>query len=222
MEMLGHNIRNLRRLLKLSQQELGAAVGVTGKTIGMWERGDVSSVRRGALQAVARFFSSRLGGDLTPDGLQQRDLCLEGYRRQGRPATGAEPAAGSPLPVLTLEEAAMERDCRPQGGARADGRKFIARPPDLDDPRAYACRMTGDRAAPVIEPGDVILLSPSRPFHDNKIYLLRTLAGEIQVRKAYRRGDHYLLNSLNPNHEPLLFLHEQISSMHQVVWIKKA
>lgn len=54
MEEIGTRIRRLREERRLSQADLGLAIGVSGRTIGNWERGE--NTPRNSIGALEAFF----------------------------------------------------------------------------------------------------------------------------------------------------------------------
>lgn len=216
---LGANVRHIRLSSKLTQRTLGEKIGVSGKTVGMWERGDVGSIKKGTLLALSRFFSHILGCEITPDDLKTRDLLAEDFNSS---ANNIFPA-GIPtyIPVISQNEAGISHDYTTNDYSKEKGYEFVERPVDVVEKNAYAVRITDINMVPALEPLDIIIVSPDKPFVNNKIYLVRTISGEVLIKSVFRKGDYYILQSNNSNKEPILINVNKIMALHKLIWLKK-
>ena len=217
---LASNIRYLRISLNHSQATLGKIIGVTGKTVGMWEREDVGSIRKGTLVVLTRYFSQYLGREITVEDLKFRDFSAESFDSTGHVVlpVGIPPY----IPIISRTEAGLSRDYTAREYSEGYGYEFVERPSDVTDKGAYAVRIAGDSMIPALEPGDIIVMSPARSFVSGKICVVRTVSEEVKINRVFRRGEYYILENLKPGDDPLLLSSDRIMSLHPVVWLKKA
>ncbi len=216
---LGANVRYFRVSCKLTQKTFGSKIGVSGKTVGMWERGEVDSIKKGTFLALSRFFSDTFGCEITSEDLKTRDLSAENFTS---PVNNIFPAGIPPyIPIIPQNEAGIYRDYTTIDFSNKNGYEFVERPMDVVEKNAYAVRITGHRMSPTLEPLDIIILSPDKPFVNNKIYLVRTISEEVMIKSVFRKGDYFILQSNNSNIEPILINVNQIISLHKLIWLKK-
>ena len=216
---LGANVRHVRLTHKLTQKSLGEKIGVSGKTVGMWERGEVGSIKIGTLLALSRFFSLILGSEITSEDLKTRDLSAEDFNSS---ANDIFPAGIPPyIPVISQNEAGISHDYTTSEYSKENGYELVGRPIDVAEKNAYAVRITDINMLPTLEPLDIIIVSPDKPFLNNKIYLVRTLSGEVMIKSVFRKGDYYILQSNNSSNEPVLINVNKIMALHKLIWLKK-
>lgn len=216
---IGANVRHIRFSRKLSQRALGRNIGVTGKTVGMWERGEVGSVKIGTLLALSRFISHILGCEITPEDLQNRDFSAEDLTSSSK---SIFPAGIPPfIPIISQNEAGISRDYTTNDYTEEKGYEFVERPGDVIEKYSYAVRITDISMLPTLEPLDIIIVSPNKHFINNKIYLVKTISGEVLIKNVFRKGDYYILQSNDSNKEPILISVNKIVALHKLIWLKK-
>lgn len=69
-ETMGERIRRCRKALKLTQEQLGEAAGVSGAAVAQWENGDTKSLRPENLFKIARALKKSAEWLATGDGTE--------------------------------------------------------------------------------------------------------------------------------------------------------
>src|SRR3990172_2646980 len=162
---LADNLQFLLAERGQTQQQLAAASGVSLNTINRWCNGRASRPSRVALGSVAR----ALGG--SPHDLLQEDLAARASAANVGPAD-----IGSRVPVISdvpAGDPAEMLDDLPLG----EGYDYVFCPAELDDPNAFALRLSGDSLEPRFSDGDVAIVSPNRAFQERDLVVAK-IAGE--------------------------------------------
>ena len=74
---------------------------------------------------------------------------------------------------------------------------------------------------PKYEPGDVILVSPNMGVQTGDYAVVRMKDGTVMAKRVKFKNDHYFLESVNTEYEPVRCSKEDIIFMHRIVWVKQ-
>ena len=90
----------------------------------------------------------------------------------------------------------------------------------IDDPHAFALKISGESMAPVYRDGDVVIVSPAAPVRPGDRVVLRSRAGEVMAKELARAGiDRVELRSLNPAFPDRSFAPQEIHWMSRILWV---
>ena len=151
------------------------------------------------------------------------DLAPEAYDDSGskRPASAFDiPRPSGRIPIISWAQAGPDgffEDSFPAGSGFGE----INRPYDVTDPNAYALTVIGDSMVPKYEPGDVILVSPNMGVQTGDYAVVRMKDGTVMAKRVKFKNDHYFLESVNTEYEPVRCSKEDIIFMHRIVWVKQ-
>jgi len=115
-------------------------------------------------------------------------------------------------PVITLASAGLET--YPEVLNMTD--HFVSIPKGLPDD-AFGVRVVGDSAVPRYDDGDVCIVSPNKPFTNNKACFVALKNGEFYIKKVEKLNDKYHLRSYNENYKPLIVKADEISAVLNIL-----
>ncbi len=91
--------------------------------------------------------------------------------------------------------------------------------PGLGDPHAYALEISGDSMAPVYRDGDIVIVSPNSNIRRGDRVVVKTINGEVMTKLLRRRSARKIdLQSLNPDHDDVTLLVDDVEWIARVVW----
>lgn len=91
------------------------------------------------------------------------------------------------------------------------------------DPHSYALRIRGDSMQPKYDPGDFIIVEPSREAQAGDIVVVKLVDGRKLVKKLlYRRNGELTLGSINQDYRTLTFAQTEVESVHFVGGVASA
>jgi repressor LexA len=93
--------------------------------------------------------------------------------------------------------------------------------PGLDDPDAFATRVTGDSMSPAYREGDIVIFSPLAEVADGCDCFVRLEPDhEVTFKRVYFHEveGQVRLQPLNPDHPPRLVPREQVAGLFRAVW----
>jgi phage repressor protein C with HTH and peptisase S24 domain len=94
--------------------------------------------------------------------------------------------------------------------------------PQINDPRAYALKISGDGLAPVYRDGDTIFVSPGAAVRLGDRVVLRTRHGEVMVMELHRQNARKVeLAALNRAHPDHTLDSREIAWMARIVWVSQ-
>lgn len=194
---------NYRIQHDLTQDDLGYILGITGKYVGMIERGGKEVGEESSLgilfQIIERFppgpksewgNRSEIGGE--GDFVARPDL----------------PSGQRTIPVLGWAHAG---DAASYEEIAADWQDRV--PTECRDPKAFAVRLEGDSMEPKYSEGDLLILQPSEEIFSGCLAVLKLTNDGIIFRRVERRGEQFRLVPLNQQYGV-----EEISK-EMVAWI---
>ena len=135
-------------------------------------------------------------------------------------AVGAVPAKRWPdIPVVA------EGDTLPDGitwDERAQERpevlRWLSRPGDLGDPKAYGIQIRGDSMLPAYRPNMIAIVSPELEVRDGDEVYVQLASGECLVRLLHTSRGVYLLQPYNLPHNGRVVGQEEVEAMHAIVY----
>lgn len=75
------------------------------------------------------------------------------------------------------------------------------------DKNAFAARIHGDSMVPALYEGDIVVMEPHRPVENGQYCFAALPDGRRLVKRYRRRDDLVILESLNPDYEPIYLDH---------------
>ncbi len=189
----GERIRQLRREHSLTQEELGAKIGVQKAAIQKYEKGTVTNIKRDSLIKLAQILDTTpeylLGWNELPDNLDPADSSeFVNIPIIGRVAAGVTCFAEN---NITGYEPVRKKN--------------------LSSGEQYAfLRVVGDSMYPVFMEGDLVLVRCQTSV-DSGSYAVVTIDDEDGVVKKVVYGNDFIeLQSINPMYPPRRFEGEEV------------
>ncbi len=115
-------------------------------------------------------------------------------------------------PVITLASAGMEK--YPEILNMTD--QFVSIPKGLPDD-AFGVRVVGDSAVPRYDDGDVCIVSPNKPFINNKACFIALKNGEFYIKKVQRLNGKYHLISYNADYDPVTVKTDEVEAVLNIL-----
>ncbi len=180
---LGERIKQRRKELKLTLQDVADNVGVTKSTIQRYETGKIGTPKLPVIQAIAR-------------ALTVNPAWLVGKSEKMLPsASSATSLALEKLPLLKLSPAGVY-ECGDEGfpkfeeygGGNAD----------------FCMKMSGDSMIGArIYDGDIVFVKRQDDVEDGELAAV-LIDGEVMLKRVYKLGDRVQLRSENPAYSPVM------------------
>lgn len=189
----GERIKMLRKEHNLTQEELGAKIGVQKAAIQKYEKGTVKNIKRDSLLKLAQILDTTpeylLGWDETPSNIEPiNDSEFVMIPIIGRVAAGISCFAEN---NIVDYEPVLKSDVR-------DGEQYSF------------LRVVGDSMYPVFMDGDLVLVRCQSSV-DSGSYAVVTIDGEDGVIKKVVYGKDFIeLQSINPMYPPRRFEKEEV------------
>lgn len=189
----GERIKMLRKEHNLTQEELGAKIGVQKAAIQKYEKGTVKNIKRDSLLKLAQILGTTpeylLGWDETPSNIEPiNDSEFVMIPIIGRVAAGISCFAEN---NIVDYEPVLKSDVR-------DGEQYSF------------LRVVGDSMYPVFMDGDLVLVRCQSSV-DSGSYAVVTIDGEDGVIKKVVYGKDFIeLQSINPMYPPRRFEKEEV------------
>jgi phage repressor protein C with HTH and peptisase S24 domain len=96
------------------------------------------------------------------------------------------------------------------------------RSPGVDDPHAYALKITGDSMEPVYREGDLIIVSPQARVRAGDRVVLKTRDGEVMAKLLARQTlDCLDLHSMNPEHPDRILPVRDVAWVSRILWVSQ-
>lgn len=180
---LGERLRALRESRGQTQEQVGSAVGKTGKAVWAWEN-DINAPRMGMVEKLARYYnvskSYLMGEDETPTAFFPTNVRpISDLHSQRVPLIGSA-AAGEP--IYAPEDVGVYVDSPVQADA--------------------AITVRGDSMAPTYLDGDVVYIK-CRPDVAEGAVAVVFLDDEAAIKHVYKRPTGLTLISDNPDYAPI-------------------
>lgn len=217
---LADNIKKLRQIYDVTQDELGEIAGVTGNAVSQWENGR-SEPRMGALERIAACYQISKSNIIEDGGMDLIDPITKKPRRE-LPPNAIIPRTSRPayLPLLgrvhagEAQEPEMLEDC-------------VQLPEDVAEahPRAYFLEVEGDCMDRVYPEGCLILVDPDHEPQNGSIAAVTIDGRDAVMRRMLRTASTMVLSpeSFNQEHEDVIITADSdhtVELIGTVVWFQ--
>lgn len=170
-------IRNRRKELGITLEEIGDYVGVSKTTVQRWESGNISNMRRDRIKKLSEI-------------LQIEAEELIGIHNNGSvvkiPVLGRV-AAGVPI---TAQEDILGFEEVPAGWTQND--------------TVFALKIKGDSMEPRIVEGDIVVVRSQQDVESGETAIVM-IDGEATCKKVLKHADGIVLVANNPKYPPVMF-----------------
>ena len=211
---VGKNIRRLRMVAGLpTQKAFAKLLGVQQSLVSDWEHDRYGVLSISSLIKLAKVLDcsvDQLLAGVDPDYDRIReDWAVAAVSARTLPdipvvAEGDVPPEGMPWN-------GRERD-------RSEVLRWLSRPGDVRDPKAYGIQIRGDSMLPAYWPNMIVIVSPREAARDRDEVYLQLASGECLVRHLHTCRGGYLLQPYNPAHKPHVVSKKEIKTMHVVMY----
>ena len=194
---IGVRMKQLRKQLGVSAEELAERIGKSPATVYRYENGDISKVDSSMLRPIADALKTTpahlMGWDEAPAaaGLMPR----AGLVMRRVPILG-DTAAGEPIVANRVYDEFID--------IPGDGRHYDA-----------ALRVTGDSMSPRYRIGDLALIRYQDDVEDGQIAAV-CLDDCVTLKRVYHMPRGLQLVSENPDHPPQVYMDDDVGSAHLV------
>ena len=197
-----------------TQKAFAELLGVPQSQVSDWEKDRYAVLEISTLIKLAKVFHcsvDELLAGIDPD----YDRIREGGAVGAVPArTGSDiiavVAEGDALPDgITWDERAQERP---------EVLRWLSRPGDLGDPKAYGVQIRGDSMLPAYRPNMIAIVSPELEVRDGDEVYVQLASGECLVRRLHTSRGGYLLQPYNLAHNGRVVGQEEVEAMHAIVY----
>ena len=210
---IGKNIKRLRELSGLTQEELGKQVGVSSMAVSQWEN-DRAVPRMGTIEKLAQVLKTT-----------KSSLIDDGETAFARPLPGAiTPTKSKPAYLPLLGRVHAGEPCEPD---TLDD--LVALPAQVADahPRAYFLKVEGDCMDKIYPEGCLILVDPDREPANGSIAAVSIDGHDAVMRRMLRTPSTMVLapESHNPDHADIVVTAESGHTVElhgTVVWFQAA
>lgn len=184
--MTGAVIKRKRKEKGMTQEELGALLGVNKGAVSKWESGRVQNIKRSQLLELARIL------EVSPNELLDRQTKPTHKRI---PVLG-KVAAGEPIEqvedIIGYEEIPFSW---------------------AETATYFALKIRGDSMEPRMYDGDVVIVR-QQEYAENGDIVIASVNGKDATCKRFRKTDSgIMLISLNSKYDPFIFSPEQVESL---------
>ena len=211
---LGKNIKRLRTVAGFQTQKAFAELlGVPQPQVSDWENDRFALLSISSLIRIAKVCHCSLDELLAGVDPDYDRLRVDG-------AVGGVPARTWPDIAVVAEGDALPDgitwDEREQ--ERPEVLRWLCRPGDLGDPKAYGIQIRGDSMLPAYRPNMIAIVSPELEVRDGDEVYVQLASGECLVRLMHTSMGGYILQPYNLPHQARLVGQEEIEAMHVVVY----
>ena len=206
---LAGNLECLLARKGMTQQQLARHSGVSLNTINRWCNARATRPNRRSLGAVAK----ALG--VTAHELVNEDL--------GGRSTGGDVGPvdiGRRVPLVSdvpAGDPAEMFDDYPVG----HGMDVVTCPAELDDPNAFALRLSGDSLEPRFSDGDIAIVSPNHPWQEGSLVVAKIAGDSVTCKYVRTRGTTVTLSPGNPRYSPRILDRDELRWLYPVVYVIK-
>ncbi|WP_313069540.1 LexA family protein [Atlantibacter hermannii] len=187
MGTLGTRLRTLRKQRKLTQGQLGKALGVSDVTVGYWER-DLNMPGGISLTRLAQYFGVSEG------------FLLYGTEEEAN--VGPAPVNALQIPIISYVQAgAWSPEC---DARNLDGTVEYILTSEFHSYSTFALRVKGKSMEPEFVEGDIIIVDPEIPPGPGDYVVAKNGSDEATFKKYRARGvndDGYEIFELVPLNE---------------------
>ncbi|WP_085600698.1 MULTISPECIES: XRE family transcriptional regulator [unclassified Pseudomonas] len=239
MNTLGNRIKQLRKVLGMSQQALAHACGWDSQSrIGNYEKGtrqpnlqDLEIIATALGVSLPDLVAGRDRSELSslPDHIQGRVRCEDRSAREyGRTSDKGQPvgsnigwAKAGKVPVIGSAQLGAEGYFEALSLPTGSGDGFLNI--HSDDPDAYGLKVTGDSLLPRIKNGEFVLVEPSKGFDSGDEVMVKTTSGKSMIKEfIYLRDGMYRLDSINAEQATIHLPENEVIQIHLIGGILKS
>lgn len=233
--VLGDNLRALRDMHGLTQQELADIAQVSRETVNKWESGVISSIRTTNIETLRKHFH------LCVDDLQSETRGLAAQRRRntqfdGPDATHVLRKENNAVPLVDLQALYSNLSSETTSASRgAEGTLPRVPVPEFiwqEHPHAFAIEMNSSVMSRVLPKGSHAIIDPTRPPSSNSLVLAAILCEHrslkrvqhIVIRRLQQGNTAALLStdSYDAPEEDLVVPTSQLNILGTVIWYQSA
>ncbi len=209
---IGDKIRLYRRSKSLTQEQFGQMLGLARTTIVTYETGKVKPTKN----FWRKFRDVFPDADLSPDDDQESKPELE--------RVGYMPTEKGLIPVIAITDAGDGIESTDQGYPTGYSDEYVSRPFGMNDPNAYAVRITdlADSMQPLLKPGMLCIASPNLECRNGDMVVVRTSDNNTRIKFIYFKNDKIVLKSQNPNYDDVEIKRKDLMFCHPVIWWRRA
>ena len=181
-------IRNRRKELGITLEEIGSYVGVSKATVQRWETGGIANMRRDRIKKLSEILQLD-AEQLIGDGQQQKagfvKIPLLGDVAAGVPITAQED-------VLGYEEVPQEW---------------------TENSTLFALKLKGDSMEPRMVSGDVVIVKKQSDVNSGEVAIVMVGNEEATCKKVVKHSDGMVLVSNNTKYPPMFFTAKDIEDL---------
>lgn len=181
-------IRDRRKELNITLEEIGDYVGVSKATVQRWETGGIANMRRDRIKKLSEILQ-----------LDVEDLL--GVHQQTKPAFVKIPVLGSVAAgvPITAQEDIIGYEEVPAQWAEAD--------------TLFALKIKGDSMEPRMVSGDVVVVRKQDDINSGEVAIVMIGDEEATCKKVTKHSDGLVLISNNPKYVPMFFTIKEIETL---------
>lgn len=183
---VGRYIKQLRTNRGLTQEELGAIVGVQRAAVQKWESGLVQNLKRTTIQKLAEYF------EVSPATFVDDAVSESGFKI---PVLGKVIAG---IPVEAVKEILDYEEITPEMASQGD---------------FFALQIKGDSMEPRIAQGDVVIVRKQSDVDTGDIAVVLVNGNEATIKKIKKRPDGIMLIPINTNYEVMFYNNTEIEEL---------
>jgi len=188
-----------------SRKELASIADVSYHTVYNWCRG-ANKPQKTQINKIAKLYNFRVKW-LNNDELEL--ITVE-------PSNASEPfhvpMDTRKAPVITLASAGLDK--YPEVLSMTD--TFVSIPKGLPDD-AFGVRVVGDSAMPRYDDGDICIVSPKKPFINNKACFIALKNGEFYIKKVEKLNGKYHLIPYNTSYDELIVKVDEVEAVLNIL-----
>ena len=190
------NIKRFRTVAGFrTQNALADLLGISQAQLSDWETDRYAVLGISSLIKLATLLQCSVD-----DLLAGVDPDYDRIRQSGAAVTLSDPTSSA---IAVVAEGDALRDgitWNEREQERPEVLRWLSRPGDLDDPRAYGIQIRGDSMLPAYRPNMIALVSPAREVRDGDEVYAQLASGDCLVRLLHMSRRDYLLQPDNPAH----------------------
>lgn len=183
---VGRYIKQLRTNRGLTQEELGAIVGVQRAAVQKWESGLVQNLKRTTIQKLSEYF------EVSPATFVDDAIGTSGVKI---PVLGKVIAG---IPVEAVKEILDYEEITPEMACQGD---------------FFALQIKGDSMEPRIVQGDVVIVRKQSDVDTGDIAVVLVDGNEATIKKIKKRPDGIMLIPINVNYEVMFYNNKEIEEL---------
>lgn len=184
----GERIRVRREELKLTQQQIAEAVGVSYQTVQQWESGATAPKRENRKMLAKALRTSEVA--LEFGGVQEKMPLTDYNTEEGPPIARLAPL------ISWIQAGSFREAADPYVVGQAEDWYPM---PRKAGPRTFALRIRGVSMEPRYREGEIIFVDPdAEPRHGSRVVVRLESEKEVTFKELVIEGERKYLKALNP------------------------